>query len=303
MHRMKRPQSYKLLAIFVVLFLLVVLVSPANSDTLSRYHLSQASYRILLFATVGIPAFLTWYAAFYGYEQLESYTSTIAKTKEGEAFEFLRRGSKWIALYLPIVTIVSMILLGIANAASFFRGAALIISNYVAVILSLIAFTLVSTGARKIANVDNARPSLTKTRLVTFLFIVMGLLYSYFITKHASGNAHPYYLSPLLMLLTVVLPYFYAWFMGLLALLDIDAYASKVPGILYRKALRLLSCGLLTIIVSSILLQYINSANTNRGRLIFGSELLMRYALYATISAGFLLVGSSAKKLQQIEKI
>jgi hypothetical protein len=85
--------------------------------------------------------------------------------------------------------------------------------------------------------------------------------------------------------------------------LDIDAYAIKVSGVLYRRALQLLSAGLLTVIVSSILIQYVNSAAFPQRKLIFGAVLVIRYVLYAGLAAGFVLIAHSAKKLQQIEKI
>jgi hypothetical protein len=91
--------------------------------------------------------------------------------------------------------------------------------------------------------------------------------------------------------------------LGLLAVLDIDAYATNISGLLYRKSLQLLSAGLLVVVLSSVLVQYLNSASTQRGRLILGGVLVIKYILYACLAAGFALIAHSAKKLQQIEKI
>jgi hypothetical protein len=141
-------------------------------------------------------------------------------------------------------------------------------------------------------------------RILALSFIILGVLYCYFIIRHGFDPAtSPYHLPLGWLLMTNVVPYFFAWILGLLAVLDIDAYAGKVTGILYRQALRILSAGLLTVIVTSILIQYVNSANLQQGRFIFGAVLVMRYMLYACLAAGFGLVAHSAKKLQQIEKI
>jgi hypothetical protein len=51
------------------------------------------------------------------------------------------------------------------------------------------------------------------------------------------------------------------------------------------------------------LIQYVNSAALQRGKLIFGLVLVVRYVLYAGLAGGFALIAHSAKKLQQIEKI
>jgi hypothetical protein len=91
--------------------------------------------------------------------------------------------------------------------------------------------------------------------------------------------------------------------LGLLAVLDIDAYAVKVSGVLYRRALQRLSIGLLTIITSSVLIQYVNSAALPSERLDFSLLLVLRYVLYGGLATGFAIIAHSAKKLQQIEKI
>jgi hypothetical protein len=300
---MTRFATYKLWIIFILLFILIVLLAPPNPITLAQYNLTHPSYRVLFLATVGLPAFITWFAAFYGYEQLRTYSVLIRKSNESSAFEDVTKGSRWIAMYLPVVILVSVLFMGLANEWSSLRGPGLVLSNYVGAILSIVAFTHVGTGARKLTNNANVRPSLNKVRWLMATFILVGVLYCYYIVEHGQRPSSPYYLPVAVVLLTIVVPYFYAWFMGLLAILDIEAYAATAPGILYRKALRLLSGGLLIIIISSILLQLINSANTHRGRLIFGSVLVARYVFYLTISLGFVLVGRSAKKLQQIEKI
>lgn len=301
---MARLGIYRLYAVFVIAYTLILLFMPPNPATLAAYNLNEAAYRVLLFAVVALPAFLTWLAAFYGYNQLNAYSKLVADTREGEAFETLRKGVKWLALYLPVVSLVTISLFAIANSNGGFRPFAEVFSNYLTIVIALGAFAMLGNGARKLAELSNVRPSLFKTRLLTLSFIIMGVLYCYFIIKHGiDPNGSPYHLSIGWLLITNVVPYFFAWMLGLLAVLDIDAYADKVTGILYRQALRLLSGGLLTVIITSILIQYVNSASLQRGRFVFGVVLVLRYTLYACLAAGFALIAHSAKKLQQIEKI
>jgi hypothetical protein len=301
---MARLGIYRIYAIFVAAYILILLFTPPNQATLDAYHLNLTSYRVLLFTVVALPAFLTWLAAFYGYSQLRTYSKLIADTREGEAFETLRHGVKWLAFYLPVVSLVTVFLGAVANSHHGFRSFAEVFTNYLTIVLSLVAFAILGNGARQLAELSNVRPSLMKTRLLTLSFIVMGVLYCYFIIRNGiDGDTSPYHLPLGWLLLTNVVPYFFAWMLGLLAVLDIDAHANKVTGILYRQALRLLSGGLLTVIVTSILIQYVNSANLQQERFEFGLVLVMRYALYGCLAAGFGLIASSAKKLQQIEKI
>ncbi len=301
---MARLGIYRLYALFVIFYSLVLLFMPANKVTLAAYHLSNPSYRVLLFVVVALPAFLTWLAAFIGYNQLNRYTLLLNGATEGQAFSKLSRGVKWLAYYLPVVSCTNLILSAIANGHPEFRAFADVFSTYLSILIALGAFSLTSTGSRQLTVIGKTRPSLFKTKLLTLSFIAMGVTYCYFIVKHGlNPQTSPYHLPLFWLLLTTVVPYFFAWMLGLLAVLDIDAYATKVSGLLYRRALQQLSGGLLTVIVSSVLIQYVNSAALQRGRIVFGLLLVVRYILYAGLAGGFALIAHSAKKLQQIEKI
>jgi hypothetical protein len=106
-----------------------------------------------------------------------------------------------------------------------------------------------------------------------------------------------------LLLITVVVPFLYAWFIGLLAALDIHAYSTRIDGLLFRKSLSEFSGGIILIVLASILMQFVNTVNTERGRLLLGSTFLFRYLAYLIMVGGFAVIAKSAKKLQQIEKV
>jgi hypothetical protein len=300
----KKLGVYRLYVGFVLLYLLVLLIMPPNPETIRTYHLSTTAYRVLLLVVVAVPAFLTWLAAFYGYNQLAKYVELLKNTPESEGFERLLKGIKWMALYLPIVSLTSIILAAFANRNLSWRPLSVVLSTYLTIVIALVAFTAVSGGARLLSDAAKARPTAFKVRLLTLSFIILGVFYCYFIIKHGIDmKTSPYQMPLAVLLATVVVPYFYAWMLGLLAVLDIDAYATNISGLLYRKSLQLLSAGLLVVVLSSVLVQYLNSASTQRGRLILGGVLVIKYILYACLAAGFALIAHSAKKLQQIEKI
>jgi hypothetical protein len=301
---MSRLGVYRLYAALIILYSLVLLLMPANQPTLAAYHLNNASYRTLLFVVIAIPAYLTWFAAFYGYNQLNHYRKLLRGSDEQQAFDKITSGVKWLALYLPIVSCTSLVLSAVANHYFGFRAFADVFSTYLSIGIAIGAFSATANGARQLSTLAKARPTILKTKLLTLSFIIMGVLYCYFVVKHGlSPHGSPYHLPLGWILLTNVVPYFYAWLMGLLAVLDLDAYATKVSGVLYRRALQLISAGLLTVIASSIMIQYVNSAAFQRSKLEFGLVLVVRYLLYAGLAAGFGLIAHSAKKLQQIEKI
>ncbi len=300
---MKHYRTYKLFVLFVLLYMLIILITPPNPATVSLYHLSDTAYRVLLLATTGLPAFLTWLAAFYGYAQLEQYSKLIKDSKEGMAFDKLTKGSRWIAYYLPVVSTTALLLSGIANSAPEFRGPGQVIGNYLAVLITLIAMGAFGSGARQLADSTKARPTQYKIRIMALAAITISVLYCYFVITESLHGRTNYYLPLGWLLPTIVIPFFFAWFMGLLAVLDLNAYGNKVKGLLYQKALRGLSGGILIVILAAIAVQYVSSASPQQNHLVLGGVLVVRYILYGFLALGFAVIGTSAKKLQRIEKI
>jgi len=301
----KRYKTYWHLAGFAVLYITIMLVMPSNPETVAKYQLTNLPYRVLLLSVVALPAILTWLAAFYGYEQLRRYAKSVRSSREGDAFAILSRGSKMIAYFLPTVLIISLILRAFANANHSFNAAAIVITNYVTIATALIAFGVIGRGARAItdSHKPRTRPSRANTLIGMFVYLTLVVLYCYIIFSHSLHDPNPYHLPVSLLIVTVIIPFLYAWFMGLQAALDIWSFGQGVAGILYQRALQYLAGGLFLVIVVMILLQYIDSANTERGNLTFGWVLLMRDILYIGLIIGFALIGYSAKKLRQIEKV
>jgi sulfite exporter TauE/SafE len=98
------------------------------------------------------------------------------------------------------------------------------------------------------------------------------------------------------------MPYIYTWFIGLLAAYEIYLYAFKTPGIIYRRALKLLALGLGWTIAVSVLSQYITTLTKVR-LLKINALLILVYSLLILLAVGYLLVAWGAKKLQRIEEV
>jgi hypothetical protein len=169
--------------------------------------------------------------------------------------------------------------------------------------MALVAMTAFANGARRLADLARVRPSMIKMRMAILFFILLDAWYCYLVIRHSLLYPNGYHLPLALLIITVVVPLFYAWYLGLSAALDLDAYAIGVKGLLYRQSIRGLCGGVLLIIFGAILLQYSASVHPPQDRLIIGTSLLLRYILYGCLAGGFCLLGRSAKKLQQIEKV
>jgi hypothetical protein len=294
-------------ALLALVYIALVVVLPANKLSLRQSNWSATEYHVI-FMLIAIPMVATWFAAFYGYHWIRLYSRSLRRTEEGISYRQLANGIGWLALSIPIPSITGLILSSIANSHPGFHATSIILSNYIALLLPLIAFGIIGNAARQLTNSANLRISLAGARWVIFMFVVLGVMFCYFVFQHfdlssSASNDNPYYLPIWLMLVSLIIPYLYAWFVGLLASYEISVLATKTRGVLFSQALRLLALGLVTVIGSSIALQYISSAAPRSGHLELNSRLLVTYIVRIVAGVGFLIIAAGARKLRKIEEV
>jgi hypothetical protein len=291
----------------VAIFVLLIFTLPGSKTTMAYYHLAPASYHILYFLLT-LPSMMVWAAAFYGYSKLQTYGQSINGTVEGDDFRLLGRGLAWLAWSLPVTALTSVVLNAVAAASPGFHPAAIIIANYVALLLPLIGFSIVSRGARGLTEHAKTRFSWTSAQWIILGFVAAGVLYCYLTFRHfnlssLSSTNNPYHLPVWLMVLTVVIPYLYAWFVGLLATYEIGSFSQQIRGLLYRQALRLLSGGLVSVIISSIAIQYLLSASPRHGFVVVDGRLLWINIVRIIGGIGYIMIAFGVSRLKRIEDI
>ncbi|MDL2342148.1 MAG: hypothetical protein QFB87_03670 [Patescibacteria group bacterium] len=289
------------------LYFLLVFALPANKVAMATYHLSALQYHILLFVVV-LPILGIWFAAFYGFEKLKSYAQAIQKTAEGEDYKQLATGCGWLAYALPIPALVSIILNTIANSHPRFHPTAVIISNYINLIMPLIAFSLLSNSARSLTQHANVRLSMAKAKSIIVAFATLGVVYCYFIFRNfdlisISTSDNAYFLPVWLAVISIVIPYLYSWFVGLLAAYEIVLFAQASKGIIYRHSLQRLGYGIAAVIVSSITLQYLSSIIPKTGSLSLNYIVAWIYVIQIISAIGYTLIAIGAARLKRIEEV
>jgi hypothetical protein len=297
-------QRYLALAI---LYVLLIFILPANSRAMQAYHLNSIEYRVLYFA-IAIPSMAVWFAAFYGYAKLKEYANSLKHSAEADSFNRLAQGCAWLAWSLPVSVLASYVLNAMADQWGGFLGASIIISNYVTLALPLIGFSVIGVASRELINQTKVRLSTLNARGIMLFFVVGGVLYCYltfrrFDPASLGSTANPYHLPIWLMLLTVIIPYLYAWFVGLLATYEITSYSKQVRGVLYKQSLQLLVGGLVTVIAGSILIQYVSSIEPSKGYLVLNYRLLLLIVFRVITGVGFALIGIGANRLRKIEEV
>lgn len=287
--------------VFLVVFIALSLVPSPDAAALIKYHLTSLQLRSLQLTLI-IPEAAIWYAAFYGYHKLQLYSQTIRAGAEGRQISKLAHGLLLLALSLPVNAILSTVLALIASHHHTLQALSVIIKNYADVILPLLAFLYISTGARGLSDLRKIRPRLQVLNAVIFAVISLGVVFCSLIVLDHKELRTTYHMSPELVMITLGIPYIYTWFLGLLASVELQEYSRKVAGIVYRKSWRLFIGGLLAVISLSILLQYLSTLSTWLTSLSLQWILLLLYVLLLLLASAFIIMALGAKQLMKIEE-
>lgn len=247
---------------------------------------------------------MVWFMSFYGYAALTEYTEKVSNSREGKSFASIARGLKWLAWGLPISACASAILGAVAWLNPGSVASALIASHYIYLIISLVAFTFISDGTRGLREIINRLPSKKSIRALIAGAIIISVTYCS-ITLNIVDSQHPnaYRLPLWLILLTIIIPYLYAWLMGFFAVFEISQYRRSVRGLFYKQALRLLASGTTCAIVASVALQYLTSSSLNLRHIDLNWTLIISYGIIITFAVGYILIAVGAGKLKKIEEV
>lgn len=302
-------KKHRLLILFVCLSLayaLIVLLGPTDKATLAKYHMSQTGSH-LLSLTVVVPLVLIWLSAFYGFTLFRNYARLIHNTAEGPAFDQISHGLGLLAFSLPISSIMtSTVSLVDIQHSSYFIPLT-IIKNYLILILPLFAFVTISRGAEKLTLLAKRKKIRSYSPGIWALGIIFfSSLFSWLIIARPAdsrGALDVYHLPSWLIITTIVVPYLYTWFRGVLGAYYISSYQLNVKGKLYRESLRYLSTGVLTVIVINIVVQSVTTLSNRLYRLQLTPMLIIIYVLIAMYAVGFGLIAVGAKRLRRIEEV
>lgn len=275
---------------------------PPNPQTLQQLHISSVAYRIAILALL-IPYGIIWYAGFYAFAKLKEYVHTIKAFEDGKAFRKITIGMGVLAFGLIIPTAISLILQTITIHHPGFKPASIIISNYMAIVVVLITFIYISSGARLLSSLTKNKLGLFGVRMFALLFISLAVVFTYLVLHYQARHADVYYLDTPLLIITFIIPYLYAWYMALLSAYELGLYARHAKGLLYRQALRFFSHGIVVTIVGSIAIQFVNNTFAAKAKHSLGAILVLEYILLAIVAIGLILMALGTKKLKRIEEV
>ena len=306
----KQNARLYLFLIIIAAYLGIVFAYSPTRHILDRYHLSALQYNLLVL-TIVLPLIAIWLIGYYGYIKMHNYSDTLPKNQEGRAVARLTNGVCLLVFQLPVSTLTATLMSRIALSHPGFTAASTIISHYVGLILPLMAFVFISYGSRGLTESVKQRPSQRATYILGLAFIIIGAGFTYFVFRHGNVTSGAsaalvetdFFLPNWLLFFTIVVPYIFMWFIGVLAAYEIYLFQQKVSGILFRRSWELLAAGLAWVILVSITLQYLTTLSNHLARLTTTGLLFVIYAILVILAAGFLLIAAGANKLKRIEDV
>lgn len=303
----KLATALKYYGIVAFSYIALALLLPANHIAQRDYHLSSGAYHALLFVVV-LPLIGIWLGAFYSYARLKQYSHAVAETPEGVEFEKIGNGFRWLAWGSAVIAILTLLLNAIANEHPGFHAFSIIVANYGSLIVPLVGYSMISSGSRGLNISQRITISSKGAKVLVVLFMLIGVAYCFItfqrLNLHAmTASDNPYYLPAWIMITSVIVPFLYTWFIGFLAAYEMYLYSKHVDGVLYQRAIRALSFGIIAVIASSIVVQYLRSAIPRTGHLSLNATLLIINIIYVFMAAGYIFISLGARQLRKIEEV
>lgn len=216
--------------------------------------------------------------------------------------ERITQGMFFIAIWLPVSSVVPAITRYIVDEGMTPIPWITIMEHYINLFLPLIGFVLIGFGAWGLTKTFRIRTSYAALNVMGIITIYVSLIYYHLIVS-ARERMVIYHLSIWLLLLTFIAPYVFMWGTGLTAVYILYLYQLKVKGIVYRKALQLLTLGLGWLVIMSIVFQFLTTLSFRLRGLSIYWILFIIYSALLVLSAGFVLIALGTRKLRKIEEV
>lgn len=289
---------------FVILAVITIglaLGLPPDPHAVQQLHTSAVAYRVAV-AAILIPYVIIWYLSFFAFAKLQEYSRALKGAKDGPAFHKIMAGMGFLAFSLVVPTTVSLVLNDIAAHYAGFKPAAIIINNYLGIIPGMIALLIIYNGTRMLLNTSKGWMEKVDLRWHAPWFLLLSVVFSHLAIEN-QYRYHPYHLSLWVLVATIIVPYLYAWTVGLMSAYGLNIFARTAPGTVYRQAIKRFAIGISVVIFASIAIQFVNATFGQRLSKSIGILLLVDYILLIIAAVGLGLMASGTKKLKLIEEV
>ncbi len=302
---MKTRHYIILFIILIISYVGLTLLPAPDPKALVQYNLSVSQAR-LLSLTIVLPVVAIWLVAMYGFVKIKDYAQLIKNSKDGAALNTISTGLLFLALGSPFSAVLTSVSAQLVKRHPDWLAATTIINNYITLIIMALGMFFIAKGAEQLVKLVGKKSGNNEQRLLVLLFIVLSTLYSYFLISQpiqTPAGQRIYYMSHIMVLLTLAIPYLYYWYRGLLGAYYLYWYQKNVPGRVYKGSLSYVAGGIFTVIMTSILVRGLVTISARISTLGLPPILLIIYCLLLISGLGYVLIAIGAKKLRKIEEV
>jgi len=241
-----------------------------------------------------------------GATAFKSYAVMIKGSKEATAIDLIANGLLLTLSYFLISTVFGALIPFYVKSPGY--DALVVIRDHIPAAISLGAYFLLYRGSDQLRKVANFETWTKGSAFIMFIFMIFAYIFVLSFTKFQTpppnvGQATALTVLPLnVLLFTLILPFLLAWFLGILATINIFKFSNSVQGKLYRLALKDLIKGLWFVIVLSMLIQFLSLSYKYLLTLKLGALLTIIYVLLILYGVGFMFVRAGAKRLSMLEE-
>lgn len=304
---------YILTAIAAVIYVTLAFLTPSDPAALAKYNWTPA-FIVWLRITLMLPILFTWFAATYAFSTLGNYITLIKGSWEESAFKKLWIGIGiifWSSVFSSLVsTFGNYLRQGISTQPHPLRPLFTIIQNYFAIFPMLIGFIFILMAGMIFLKNCGRKISIqwkivTGIILAVIAYVLLDLIFTNTVrtVPNASGVS-TYFLNDALIVVTIILPLFAAWIIGLFATKCFSLYTRFTEGILYKQLFSNVMLGLNSLIFLSMFLQTFSAIGAERlADLGAESILLLIYFIIAVYGLAYLFIARGVRKLSQIEAV
>ncbi len=303
-----RPALIAVVTLWLAYCILSILAPSSGAE--ERYHITSLRLAFLQ-GTFFIPLLVIWLAAMFAIVRFVRYTSIIEGSPESAGFKKLCYGLRALFLVLIIPSFINLVAMYNPESGAADKYTS-IVRNYSTIVLYLFAFWQLWHGS-KILNITSTKEqgSAPKARIIAFVITAtLSAVYVWLIFQNPFRTSSTdllvkpaYYLPDWLIVLTIIIPYIAIWTMGSVAVINLIAFAKRVPGIMYRRAILWVSWGLSLIVLLLVALQLLNQLGGYFGRAKLETLLGIIYLLLLVMVVTYLFIARGARALTALEEV
>ncbi|HEX7259536.1 MAG TPA: hypothetical protein VF272_01235 [Candidatus Saccharimonadia bacterium] len=303
---MKRnSRFYAALGLISLIYVLLSLSSPV-ADSARNFNATTFQFRAIQISVI-IPVIIIWSVALWGSLKFKRYAQNIIESQDGQALHSVANGLIALVFGLALNSMIQAVQ-PLLRGSSYFNEW-VIFANYLELAVVLVSFYMIYRGALKLVSLVQFKGFARAQAGVILALVGLGTLYAWLLAMNPYRQASPditrivpLYLPDWLIVVSIIVPYLLAWYMGLMAAMSILLYQRNAPGIIYRRSARHLSFGMLAIATSSVLLQMLSAIGPSLSHLGLNSILLILYLLIIAYGFGHIMVAYGAKQLAKLEE-